>query len=526
MNTPSIFPYSSILDDPIRFQRLCWPDIRLYDKQAEILYSLRDNDETIVPAGNDLGKDFLAGIGVLWFFCSRSPVRIVTSSVDGSQLEGVLWGEIRRFIQSSKLPLPIRVNHLHIRQVIDGRLEPRSELTGRVVKRGEGLLGRHIELTKDRRPRTLVVFDEASAIDDICYDTSDTWAHRKLIIGNPYPCNNFFKRFTTDGDVVDPHDSSRFYRRVIRIKATDSPNVRRARHLLKLNPKIDRLELLDKAELVPGVIGYDLYEKRRNLWDKVRQCIGLDGEFYEGAESLLYPPEWLNRAEIIAAELNQTVKNRKAVSLGVDPGEGGAKTVWTIVDHLGMIEQISKVTPDTSEIPNTTIALINEYSLEHNQVIFDRGGGGRQHADYLRRKGYNVRTVAFGETVVPDLVRIYTVGRRLKEKQASREERYVYKNRRAQMYGILRYDLLDPLNEDGFGIPAKYVELRRQLSILPLTYDGEGRLYLPPKAKRNPASTEKTIIDLVGHSPDEADSLVLATFGLFHSHKRRKLKAS
>ena len=29
--------------DPIRFCELCWPEVNLYDKQREILYSVRDN---------------------------------------------------------------------------------------------------------------------------------------------------------------------------------------------------------------------------------------------------------------------------------------------------------------------------------------------------------------------------------------------------------------------------------------------------------------------------------------------------
>jgi len=42
--------------DPIKFINLCWPKVRLYKEQEEILYSLRDNDETFVPAGNMLGR--------------------------------------------------------------------------------------------------------------------------------------------------------------------------------------------------------------------------------------------------------------------------------------------------------------------------------------------------------------------------------------------------------------------------------------------------------------------------------------
>ena len=41
--------------DPIAFQKLLWPQVTFYDKQREIIYSVEDNDETYVPAGNMLG---------------------------------------------------------------------------------------------------------------------------------------------------------------------------------------------------------------------------------------------------------------------------------------------------------------------------------------------------------------------------------------------------------------------------------------------------------------------------------------
>jgi hypothetical protein len=125
--------------DPLQWAAMCWPDIYFYKQQQEIIYSVRDNDETIVPAGNMLGKDFVTAFIVLWFFLSRTPCRIVTTSVDASQLEGVLWGEMRRFIQTSKIPLtyekggPLLVNHQHIRKIVDGQVEGVSYIIGREV---------------------------------------------------------------------------------------------------------------------------------------------------------------------------------------------------------------------------------------------------------------------------------------------------------------------------------------------------------------------------------------------------------
>src|SRR5262252_1203583 len=74
-------------DNPVRFIKAFWPDVALYREQRIILESLRDNLETVCVAGNMLGKDFVAGLAVVHFFLTRHPVRVVTTSADGYQLE-------------------------------------------------------------------------------------------------------------------------------------------------------------------------------------------------------------------------------------------------------------------------------------------------------------------------------------------------------------------------------------------------------------------------------------------------------
>jgi phage terminase large subunit len=199
--------------DPIALADLLWPDVRFYDKQRQVLESVVRNDETVVVAGHMLGKDFVTAFVVLWFFLTRRPCRVVTTSVDETQLNGVLWGELRRFIQTSAWPLdsekggPLLVNDLQLRWVFTeesrrGQVCPLSYVIGRVAKKGEGMQGHHIARTGDGVPRTLFVADEASGVDDGSYLAADTWAERVLVIGNPYDCQNFFRRAVKEGDVV------------------------------------------------------------------------------------------------------------------------------------------------------------------------------------------------------------------------------------------------------------------------------------------------------------------------------------
>ena len=198
------------LQDPLQLGKWLWPHVDFYGKQREIIYSVRDNVETFVPAGNMLGKDFVAAFIVLWFFLTRHPCRIVTTSADYSQLEAVLWGEVRRFIQTARTPLmhdkggPLVVNHLHLRKVVHKRVCGISYVIGRVAAKGEGMLGHHVAETGDGVPRTLFIADEASGVEDIAYERALTWSKRRLVIGNPYPPSagcRFFKRGCQGGDV-------------------------------------------------------------------------------------------------------------------------------------------------------------------------------------------------------------------------------------------------------------------------------------------------------------------------------------
>lgn len=197
------------LSDPVKFAKYVWPDVVFYKQQRDIIYSVQNNDETFVVAGNMLGKDFVAGFISLHFFLTRSPCRVVTTSVDHTQLEGVLWGEIRRFINTATIPLksqnggPLIVNHLHIRkQDAHKNICGISYLIGRVAAKGEGMLGHHVAEMGDGIPRTLFIADEASGVDDVSYQRAGTWCKRMLVIGNPYPCDNFFKRRVKEGDLV------------------------------------------------------------------------------------------------------------------------------------------------------------------------------------------------------------------------------------------------------------------------------------------------------------------------------------
>lgn len=521
---PSTSPLPS---DPLAFCKLLWPHVKFYQQQVDVIYSVADNKETYVPAGNMLGKDFVSGFIAVWYFLTRFPCRIVTTSAKDDHLR-VLWGEIQRFIQTASRPLelskggPLIVNQREINRSFRGERCKISYIIGMVASSDSiaAMGGHHVANIGDGIPRTLLICDEASSVPTEYYEIARPWANRILVIGNAWPCDNFFKWAVKGNPATDdpggdiPRKRGKgYYRKIIRIKATDSPNVR-----LGLKEIREGKEPSNKV-LIPGVKGYEEYESNLAMWDEHQKCVSLDADWYEGRELFLFPTVWLNRAEEIALALLS--KSRKAKTMGVDSAMGGDSTSWYVIDELGVMDFESMKTPDTSVIIPRTLALMRKHDLRPESVLFDMGGGGKQHADTMRKAGYNVRLVAFGETAT-SVDRFRNSMRTRGERREESETQYVYVNRRAEMYGLLS-ELMNPVyNPRGFGIPKRCVELRRQLKVIPKTFDGEGRLWVIPKSKKDKDSKQMTLTELLGRSPDDADALVLAVYGLLVKPTKRK----
>lgn len=188
------------LVDPLYFGQLLWPRVRFYRKQRQIIESVETNLQTYVPAAHQMGKDFVTAFVALRYFLIHHPVRVVTTSIVEDHLR-ILWGELGRFIDTSAVPLkqhqggPLRVLYQDVYKDVGGRQCPISYLRGMVAKDPEKMAGHHA-------PYTLFIGDEASGLADAAYERAETWAKRMLIIGNPYPCQNFFFKAVKAGDVL------------------------------------------------------------------------------------------------------------------------------------------------------------------------------------------------------------------------------------------------------------------------------------------------------------------------------------
>jgi hypothetical protein len=552
-----------------------WPRVRLAGYQQDILYSLWDTPETVITAGNELGKDFVVALGIWLFAVTRHPWRVIVTSANERHLK-VLWGELGKLKNSCAEPLdhrdggPFKMDSEKIVRVVGGRTCPVSYVMQMVAGPDslDAMAGHHVpevgpgagfdccgEYLDWAMPRTLFVGDEASSINDEYVTRSSGWRKRMLLFGNPWTCDNYFRQAVegrpgTDdpgGDMVrdtarnrewvrlygspssrsptssaaNPGASSAtpsapplpdgYVRRVFTLGAEDSPNVRFAR-----KEQAAGLEPSGRM-IVAGLKSWDKYQLDLRTMDKYRQTVQLHGKFYKGAEQMLFPPDWLSHSEQLAFDLfggaEGKARKRMAKGMGVDPAEGGDDASWCVVDELGVLDLVNYKTPDTDVIPRQTLALIRKWNLDPGAVVFDRGGGGKQHADRLRAAGHPVRSLGFGAPKKAEAVygKVFPDAR-----FGDQELSDAYTSRRTEMYDRLSCRMNPSGAYGGFAIAREYGELRRQLGPVPRIYDKDGKLYLPPK-QRKPGQkmlTEKTLVELIGCSPDEADSLVLAVWAM------------
>ena len=525
---------------PLKFGKHFWPDNEFWSAQRRMILGVKQCVEVAMPACKEIGKDYGAGFVALSFFIDprmyfdegyvaeierqRKPGwnphtrRIITTSIKDEHLD-VLWGEIARFYTTCKVPLnwreggPLVMNHHEIRFASEGGADvknPLNYLRGQVSKPDsvEGMSGHHAAYT-------LFIGDEASGLSDSVHKGAQGWAKKFLYPGNTNPCRNFWYRMCKEGDKRD--ESGKLTRMVISVAAVDSPNVAYALKEKQLGRQVTN------TILVPGVLSYERYEWKRANLREVEQQIDLDAKFPSDASVLLFPEGWLAHSVQKAAELDASQRTRRqAKAMGIDPAEGGDRTAFCIIDEHGIIELVSLKTPNTNTTFEMALSLMRKFNVPSDKIVFDRACG-KAHADRMRGMGFKVQTVHFGESIKLDLKRGIT---KIEDKREAREEGSLYKNRRAEMYHDLAAIINPSSPRGGFGMPARLRDIPRpnfslfdQLEPIPYMFDresGDGKLMLPPKDE---------MIELLYNglgSPDEADALVLAVWGLTH----KSLKAT
>jgi hypothetical protein len=82
-------------DDPVLWAKT-FLGLEIWSKQAEILYSIRDNRNTAVAAGHGVGKSFIAAVAVMWWVDTHPPREtFIASTAPSFDQVSILWDNMR-----------------------------------------------------------------------------------------------------------------------------------------------------------------------------------------------------------------------------------------------------------------------------------------------------------------------------------------------------------------------------------------------------------------------------------------------
>lgn len=240
-------------------QELGWSP---WDKQTEILHSIRDNKETFVKSCNSAGKTWLAAGIVLYWIMTRKG-KVITTAPTWRQVREVLWAKVGA--QCAKVP-ELGVKPLQTRLEI----EPDWFASGLSTRQPDKFQGYH--------GNVLIVVDEASGVEDpeiwaaIDGNLTDHKHDRLLAIGNPTDPTGVF--------AAKCKVPERGLRNIITISAYDTPNV------------------IAGESVIPGLITKEFVDQKRREWgeNSPLYLARILGEFPKTGVQSLFPLAWMDRA--------------------------------------------------------------------------------------------------------------------------------------------------------------------------------------------------------------------------------------
>lgn len=277
-------------EDPVGFGRDVLA-IQLWSAQIEILEAIRDNRNTSVRSGHKCGKSTALAVAALWFYCSFPRARVVLTAVKASQIDEVIWKEIRRLYRGAKEAIGGALHELArsgLRDPTDDR-----QIWGVTARDSEGLAG-------ISGPNILVLTDEASGIPDRFFETLGSslagsgGTVRKCYISNPT---------RTTGEFYRSHTTKKALFKCLHVSSEDTPNAR-------------------GTAVIPGLAGPDWINERLVEYggrDTAKYRVRVLGEFVHDKDGKIISSDLIATAE---AEWNGAPEEGD-LQLGIDPAGDG-----------------------------------------------------------------------------------------------------------------------------------------------------------------------------------------------------------
>lgn len=440
-------------DDPNAFNSAILGRPPYWSGQIEIGESVVDHRTTLVQAGNLVGKTYVLSGILLWFLYTRPNSIVISTAPTQTQLEEVLWKEVRAAWRHSKIPLGGRLLADPQKIAIDDR----HFALGYSTTRTERLSGHHaVDL--------LALIDEFSGIDPEIIEAIDSLdAYRTLAVGNPLrPDGAFFERCQGAGENALTN--------LLVIPSTDSPDIdlERSPRGLASRTWLDAM----RADYGEGSIWWTSH---------------ILAQFPGASVEAVLDPRWLD----LAARSAHRRGGPTRMAIDLSEGGGGDRAVILIRDDNGILALEWSRSWSLEATASKAALLAQKFDVPGYRVSWDASGIG---SDFLNRL----------EAVGLRGARPYRGGITL-------EGNRKFSNWRTATAWALR-QRLDPkrlipsspgspvlIPQPPFAIPlAQLALMRKELQGLRYGQTGTNQLMLEDK---------KSFVKRLKHSPDFADAL-------------------
>lgn len=389
------------------------------DQQKEVLLSVRDNPATSVKAGHGVGKTGIEAWVVKWFMFTRPNCRIPCTAPTGHQLNDILWPEIKKWYNKSRLKDHELFSWTKTRfSFNDENLKDTWFATPRSSNQPDNMQGFHAD-------EVLFIVDEASGVDEEVMEviegalTND--GARLLMCGNPTQVSGMF---------YNSHKKDRDFFNCITLSSEDSPLV--------------------SKDYVNRV--YDRYGYHSNV-ARVR----VRGQFPTKEPDTIIPIDIVEKATMTEID-----PQGQTVNIGVDVARyGDDETTFYSRRGFKMLDYEIKQDTSTTDTSGFAAALAKKYNSRYKiKIKVDVTGIGAGVVDELKAKNlYNTEIIAVG----------------FGEKAADSEK---YANKVTEMYFQAKEKLKNNPNQ----IPNDE-ELTAQLSSRKYSIDSKDRFKIEPKDK-------------------------------------------
>jgi phage terminase large subunit len=460
-----------VIRDPVLFARRVL-GTSLWEREAEILLSIKRNRRTAVKACHGVGKTFTLAVAALWWLSRYEEGIVLTTSATQRQVRTQLWSEIHRAAARAKVPYPkLKTTELQLR-------DENNFAMGFSTNQTENFQGYHGK-------EVLIIADEAPGIESGIWDAmAGTMAGGNVHIvmaGNPtIPSGAFFDAFTRERGLWKCYT----------IDAFDSPNLKglNPEQLLQLDPveggPLDRNAF---PYLATKRWVYDQYfawwhgdeSSSPNWLSRVR------AEFPDQAQNALIKLSWLDRAKEQASRNPVVDDGCSRLIAGVDVSGGAAETVVYVCERKpNQCKIIDMGAWRGEDTRGRVVNFLSQYRNRLSMVRVDAIGVGHNFGLHLRDEGFSVELINVSLPCES-------------EPQASDldpAQRFV--NQKAQFYQSLA-DVFERNQIEGLTDDVTVA----QLANLVYEYDSHGRMKIESKEKARARGIA---------SPDRAEALMLA----------------